>query len=101
MMNSHENRPLVKDINCTADLKRDSAFTTQPTTLGNALQFTPPNNTVQLTTPSNALQFPVSNATDNTLQPSLITSNSNATLRFTDEQDVRPILGDDSEGSQE
>ncbi|MFP3017689.1 MAG: hypothetical protein ACEY3E_01995 [Candidatus Tisiphia sp.] len=66
-----------------------------------ALQFTPPNNTVQLTTPSNALQFPVSNATDNTLQPSLITSNSNATLRFTDEQDVRPILGDDSEGSQE
>ncbi|WP_425361133.1 hypothetical protein [Candidatus Tisiphia endosymbiont of Stenodema calcarata] len=83
MMNSHENRPLVKDINCTADLKRDSAFTTQPTTLGNALQ------------------FPVSNATDNTLQPSLITSNSNATLRFTDEQDVRPILGDDSEGSQE
>ncbi|MDD9335455.1 MAG: hypothetical protein PV347_05465 [Rickettsiaceae bacterium] len=59
------------------------------------LQFTPPNNT---TTPSNALQFP--NATDNALQPSL-TSNLNATLRFTDEQDDRPILGDDSEGSKE
>ncbi|WP_342259436.1 hypothetical protein [Candidatus Tisiphia endosymbiont of Metellina segmentata] len=50
------------------------------------------------TEPSNALQFP--NATDNALQPSL-TSNLNATLRFTDEQDDRPILGDDSEGSKE
>ncbi|WP_342278682.1 hypothetical protein [Candidatus Tisiphia endosymbiont of Myopa tessellatipennis] len=99
MMNSHENRPLVKDINCTADLKRDSAFTTQPTTLGNALQFTPPNNTVQLTTTDNALQFPVSNATDNTLQSSVITFDANTTVQLA-EQDVRPILGDNNEGSE-
>ncbi len=35
-----------------------------------------------------------------TLQSPVITFSSNATLRFTDEQDVRPILGDDSEGSE-
>lgn len=64
------------------------------------VQFTPPNNTVQLTTLGNALQFPVSNAIDNTLQSSVIASHANTTVHLA-EQDDRPILGDNSEGSNE